>query len=332
MLKSIKRIVLIDTMNLLSFDLNLLRVLDALLREQSTVKAGRRIGLSQPAVSSALGRLRLSLDDPLFIRQGQRIVPTDFARSLEAPLRGIFDDLGTLLSELDEFDPSATVQDFKIAGSDFFADMLMPKVASAITERAPGMRVQLVNPRPDDFVGTIESYAADLALTPLIELPDWVERMPVFKSQFVLIARNGNPELDKAVVEPGGVVPLDLFCELRHVLVAPQAGWKGPGDTALSRIGRARRVVMTMPVFSGVYNLVARSDFVALLPHQLADDIAPRLGLSVYDIPVSVDPATIYMIWHKRRTGNAAHHWLRSLALEILSPLDEMHNAANSTA
>jgi DNA-binding transcriptional LysR family regulator len=98
--------------NLLTFDLNLLRVLDALLREQSTVKAGQRVRLSQPAVSAALGRLRDALDDPLFVRQGQRLVPTEYARSLEIPLRTLLGDLANLLSGPGAFDPLEAHQNF----------------------------------------------------------------------------------------------------------------------------------------------------------------------------------------------------------------------------
>src|SRR4051812_39302989 len=124
-------------MNLLTFDLNLLRVLDALLRDQSTVKAARRVRLSQPAVSAALGRLRDTLNDPLFVRQGQRLVPTDYARSLEIPLRRLLGELTELLSGPGTFDPLQAHQSFRIAGSDFFAEMLMPPLAPLLEKSAP---------------------------------------------------------------------------------------------------------------------------------------------------------------------------------------------------
>ena len=127
-------------MNLLSFDLNLLRVLDALLHERSTVGAAEKIGLSQPAVSSALGRLRILLDDPLFVRHGQRIVPTDYAKSLEIPLRQTLDTLADLLSRGEGFDPSESARSFKIAGSDYFAEILMPPLARLLSAR--GNRIQ----------------------------------------------------------------------------------------------------------------------------------------------------------------------------------------------
>jgi len=138
-------IVYIHRMNLHAFDLNLLRVLNALLAEQSTVRAAERIGLSQSAVSAALGRLRAALDDPLFVRQGQRIVPTDFARNLEMPLKTILDDLEKLLLEHVDFDPLNVAQSFKIGASDFFAIMLMPRLADIMSRSAPHMQVQLVD-------------------------------------------------------------------------------------------------------------------------------------------------------------------------------------------
>ena len=118
-------------MNMSAFDLNLLRVLDAMLREGSTVKAGARIGLSQPAVSSALGRLRQALGDELFVRQGKGMEPTDYARSLAIPLREMLDAMEALLWGAGEFDPGKAAQSFKLSGSDFFAEML-GKVGDAL--------------------------------------------------------------------------------------------------------------------------------------------------------------------------------------------------------
>ncbi len=168
-------IVYIHTMNLNGFDLNLLRVLNALLAEQSTVRAAERVGLSQSAVSAALGRLRGALDDPLFVRHGQRIVPTDFARSLEVPLKAILDDLESLLLQHGDFDPAAVAQSFKIAASDFFAVMLMPPLADILSRRAPQMQVQLVDLLPASYVGILERPGIDLALVPKNRLPT-VER------------------------------------------------------------------------------------------------------------------------------------------------------------
>lgn len=309
-------------MNLLTFDLNLLRVLDALLRDQSTVKAGHRVRLSQPAVSAALGRLRDALNDPLFVRQGQRLVPTDYARSLEIPLRRLLGELTELLTGPGAFDPLEAHHNFKIAGSDFFAEMLMPPLAPLLETSAPNIRIQLVELLPGDHVATLEKQDIDLALVPMQAFPAWIDSAAIFRGPFVVIARKAHPAIKRAGLAPGDTVPIDLFCRLGHAVFSPEGKLKAMGDAALARMGRERRVVMTMPTFSGVCHAVADSDLVALLPQSLAIQMAPRLELALFCAPMPIDPAQICMAWHRRNTGNPAHRWLRELVTNVLSPLD----------
>ncbi|MDB5541420.1 MAG: LysR family transcriptional regulator [Devosia sp.] len=310
-------------MNFATFDLNLLRVLDAILREGSTVKAGERLGMSQSAVSGALARLRLSLKDQLFVRQGQGLSPTDYARSLAMPVHEELDRLEQLLAGPAAFDPAAASQTFKLAGSDFFAECLMPELAHALQTRAPGMRVQLVDLVPQSYVTSLERYEADMALIPDAGFPDWTDRKPLFWSSFTAIARKGHPEIAKAQVSPGEVLPLDLICTLGHVLFSPEGKLRAMGDDALARTGRERKVVMTMPVFSGVCRAVSESDLIALVPRQFAEKVAPALGLELYPLPFPIDPALIVGVWHKRSTANAAHKWMRDLVASILLRLNE---------
>ncbi len=309
--------------NLSTFDLNLLRVLDALLREGSTVAAGTRLGLSQPAVSNALGRLRAATGDALFFRQGQGLAPTEYARRLEGPLREHLDAIQTLLNGPRTFDPQTSEARFRISGSDFFAEMLMPQLAGRLAAEAPRMLLHLVDLVPDSYVDTLERYEVDLALIPAIPFPDWVQSRAIFKSTFSVIARRGHPDMVQAGIRPGEAVPIDLFCALGHVLFSPEGKDSAMGDAALARVGRKRRVAMTMPVFSGVYRAVANSDLIALLPTQLARHVAPVVGLEVYSAPMPIDPATITMIWHRRYSGWPPHAWLREQIADLLAPLDE---------
>ena len=313
----------ICSVNLAGFDLNLLRVLDALLREGSTVKAGRRIGLSQPAVSASLSRLRTALKDELFLRRGQGLEPTDYAKSLELPLRDILDSIELMFEKPRVFDPLTAQANFKISGSDFFVEMLMPRLAELVSSQAPGVRVQLVDLVPDSYIDTIERYEVDIALIPAIALPEWAEQRPVFRSRFSVIARQDNPRFQRAGLNPGDTVPIDLFCDLGHVLFSPEGNLKGMGDAALARVGRERRIAMTLPVFSGVYRAVSQSDLIALIPHQLALQVAPGAGLSIYTAPMPIDLAQIAMVWHRRSTSAPGHCWLRDRIAEILSPLDD---------
>lgn len=308
-----------NQMNLSALDLNLLRVLNSLLADPSTVRVASRVGLSQSAVSAALGRLRLALNDPLFIRQGQHLVPTDFAQTLRRPLREMFEDLEVMLSGPDPFDPLTASDSFKIAGSDFFAEMLMPSLAVAMAARAPHLQVQLVDLVPDSYLAVLERSDVDLALIPQSPFPDWIEVQPLFRSAFVLIARQGNPAL--AGHEPGSTLPIDLFCDLAHVVFSPEGRLQAMGDAALAQLGRRRRVAMTVPVFSGVAATVAASDLVGLVPAPLAVHLAPRLGLATYLAPVPLPVPMICMAWHRRHSRNPAHRFARAVVAEILSPL-----------
>ena len=309
-------------MNLRSFDLNLLLVLDALLREGSTVKAGERIGLSQPAVSAALSRLRHALDDPLFVRHGQGLVPTDYACELAIPLRVELDRLQALLAPPAAFDPSGASLTFRLAGSDFFGELLMPALAAHLGKVAPGVRVHLVDLVPERYVDSLERYEADIALVPDEPLPDWLEKRPLFHSGFVVIARKDHPEIRLSASTPGSVLPLDTFCSLPHILFSPQGRISAMGDAALAAVGRSRKVIMTLPWFMGVCRAVSQSDALALVPQQFAEVVAQVMGLDLYQSPVPLGTPQIIATWHRRTSANPAHHWMRDLVVSILSPLD----------
>jgi len=309
-------------MNLSAFDLNLLRVLDALLATSSPTEAGRRVGLSQPAVSAALGRLRAALDDTLFVRQGRRLVPTAYAEGLRDPLRALLEETEQLLSGGQRFDPATARESFRVSGSDFYAELLMPKLAEQLSRAAPGIRVHMVDLVPDNHVQSIERYNVDLAILPETAFPAWIDRRRAHGSRFVTIARKGHPRLARAGIAPGAVIPVDLFCDLQHAVFSPEGRPRAMGDAALARVGRERRVAMTLPVFSGVYHAVSQSDLIALIPHQLAERMAPRIGLEIYRPPMPVPPVSIMMAWHRRASHAPAHRWLRGQIAGILAALD----------
>lgn len=308
-------------MNLSGFDLNLLRVLDALLQENSTVAAGRRIGLSQPAVSAALGRLRAALGDPLFVRVGQRLEPTPYAISLAEPLRSALNDVEAMLSGPPEFDPAKATDRFTLSGSDFFAEMLMPALGDHLARLAPGILLQLVDLVPDNYIAPLKTHEVDLALIPQLECPAWVDWQPLFNSSFAVIARRGHPAL--TALTPGKEMPVDLLCDLGHILFSPEGQTAAMGDSALAAVGRKRRVVMTLPVFYGVFSTVAGSDHIAFVPQQMAHQMARKLNINVYTPPFPMPTPVIGMYWHKRATNAPAHRWLRAQIAALMQPLND---------
>lgn len=325
--KSIIIIGFIHVVNLSGFDLNLLRVLDALLQEGSTVRAGQRLGLSQPAISAALGRLRGALGDELFYRRGQGLEATHYALSLELEVRGILDRIEGVLLGPSPFDPATSTARFRLSGSDYFAEMLMPRLAERLSKTAPSIMVHLVDLVPDNYVETLEEYEVDIALIPRVAYPSWVEAQELMRSGFVAVARLGHPRLERAGIRPGQMIPLDLFCDLGHVLFSPEGNVQAMGDSALAKVGRSRRVAMTMPVFSGVSRAIAASDLIGLLPTSYAKHIASVTGLVLYEPPMPVAEVTLEMIWHKRFTNSSAHKWLRGQIGELMSAVETQETA-----
>ncbi|MBW6418576.1 LysR family transcriptional regulator [Celeribacter sp. PS-C1] len=307
-------------MNLATFDLNLLRVFDAILREGSTVKAGIRLGLSQSAVSNALARLRKALDDDLFVRQGNRLVATDFTASIQDDLREELNRIESLLTPPHTFDPTFANGTFKVAASDFFAELLMPQLGDLLNKKAPNIRAQLVDLVPYDSVSSLERYDADIALLPEVDTPDWISREPLFRSPFVVIASASNPSISD--VPEGGTIPFETFCCLSHVLFSPEGKLSAFGDDALARVGRSRRVTMSLPFFSGVCRVVSESNLIAMVPKQLACKVAKDFQLKIFQPPMDVPHAQIIAIWHKRSDRNLLAGWMRRQIFELMKELD----------
>lgn len=307
-------------MNFATLDLNLLRVLDAILREGSTTKAGERLGVSQSAVSNALNRLRHSMGDELFVRHGNQLVPTDFAASISDGLREELNRLEALLTLPSAFDPNEAQGSFKIAASDFFAELLMPALGDLLNRRAPNIIAQLVDLVPYNYVESLDRYDADLALIPDTDLPDWINKEPLFLSSFSVIGRAQNPMLQP--LQDGAEMPIDTFCSLSHVLFSPEGKLAAMGDAALAKVGKTRRVSVTLPVFSGVCRAVSESDLIALVPSQLATKVANGFGLKVFTAPFPIPPALIIAIWHRRSDQSPMAKWMRQQVFDLLKHLD----------
>lgn len=305
-------------MNLSGFDLNLLKVLNALLQTGTTTGAAKEVGLSQPAVSAALKRLRHALEDPLFVRQGRLLAPTEFAQNLRIPLREVLDRTEGILSGSNTFSPETTEAVFRLLGSDFYSELLMPQLAYLLAKEAPGIKVQLVDSRLDQDIEALENRGLDMALVPATMFPKWVETRDLLLSQFLVIARQGHPDLSQRGITPGEVIPLDLYCGLNHVLFSAAGKLQGQGDLALAALGRRRNVVMTLPGFSGVCNVVSQSDLLALVPEQFARRVAPKLDLAIYQPPFCVEPVQSVLAWHTRLSTAPAHRWLRDRIAVLL--------------
>lgn len=318
--KSLLGIEVIDRMNFRTLDLNLLRVLDAVMKEGSTVGAARRLGLSQPAISAALNRLRCAIGDELLVRRGNRLEPTDFARDLANPLRQTLAELEALLEPC-AFDPAASHATLRLSGPDYYSDMILPLIARALEHEAPGIRLQMFDLVPEDHFGTLDRYEVDLLLMPEGPLPDWAMSHVIFHSAFALLARRDHPLIEWN--EDGPHMSLDAFCTAEHILYSPSGDLRSFTDEALEQLGRHRQIRMTLPKFSAIAHTVSLTDMLGTMPRTLAASLAPAFGLVVMPPPVAIGPHPMLMVWSRRSNDNPAHRWLRDRIMELVEPLDD---------
>ncbi|NEX92798.1 LysR family transcriptional regulator [Caulobacter sp. 17J65-9] len=304
-------------MNIAAFDLNLLRVFDALMRERSVTRAGERVGLSQPAVSAALGRLRAALQDQLFVRRGTEMVPTPRAEALAEPVRAALAQLETALGGDDRFDPAASTRTYTLMGADFFSTLVLPRLFERVRAEAPGVRLRLVDSARGEVDRLLQEDAIDLALERPLSTPSWISSERLFLSPFAVIAARS----ENVGARPGEAFPLDGFCALPQAIRSIDGSMSGLVDQALAEAGRTREVVLALPHFQSVALAVARGGLIACVPRQFADAVATELGLSVYLPPISVPVPEIKMYWRKRHDRNPAHAWLRARVLDVVADL-----------
>lgn len=319
-------------MNINALDLNLIRVFDALMSERSATRAGERIGLSQPAVSAALSRLRHALNDQLFVRRGNDMVPTPHAEELAPLARSALSQIERMIEAPANFEPARLERQFTLMGSDFVSSLLMPALATRIGERAPGVVLRLRDTSIGDVPRRLREDTIDLAIEPAMPAQEGVSALTLLRSPFAVIAAAGHPRLAEAGLRPGDAVPLELYCALPHALRSVDGALTGVIDGVLAAMGRQRRVALTLPQFEAVALAVAGGTYVAALPEQFARAAAARLPLEIYRLPIDVAAPEIQMLWHTRHDAESAHRWLREQILEVVRQLGFAAPGASATA
>lgn len=305
-------------MNFAAVDLNLLRVFDAMMAELNTTRAGERVGLSQPAVSAALGRLRHITGDALFVREGNRMVPTSRAAQIAGPIRESLRRMEDALSTTVRFDPAAATETFRIMGSDYVSTLLMPALTRVVRAEAPGVTLQMLQHPTHEIVPRLADGTIDLAVEAGFDAPDWVGRRTLHRSFIVTVARRDHPELAAAGARPGQRIPAELFCRIPQALMSTDGTRTGGIDLALEERGLSRRVAMTVPHFQALLLAAAEADLLASLPVHYARRAAPILGLDLFLPPVDPPLVEVTLFWHRRHDADAAQTWLRGRIAEVL--------------
>ena len=287
-------------------DLNLLRVIDALAAERNVTRAARRIGMSQPAFSHALRRLRDSLGDPLYVRVPRGMAPTARALELEPLVRDLLARAGAL-ARTEQFSPASCRRSFRIATTDYFEHIALPTLAARLAAAAP--HAALVS-RPTAAslpARELEEGAFDLAVAGFFgRLPAGFYQQRLFDESFVCVVRRDHPLVRRRLT-------LEQYTELPHVLIAPGGELRGPVDDRLAAAGLQRRVAVAVSSFLSAGWIAATSDLLLTAPRRLAAAFERSLPVRLVPPPVELPGFSVVQVWHERHHADPAHLWLRRL-------------------
>lgn len=291
-------------MDLRDIDLNLLKALDALLAERHVTRAAQLIGISQPAMSAALARLRRLTNDELLVRSARGLAPTPYAAELEAPVRDALATIADALGLRRRFDPLTERRVFRVAMADLPAQLLAPSLVRALTRTAPNtdLRVRAFRDRRD-AVALLDDGEVDAAIGVSPGQEARILHQPLLEQAFVGIAADA--------ADAQRCRDLDAFCAAKHVLVSPEGDDFGAVDAALERIGRHRRIVTTVATMQLAPQIVATTDLVAALPQDMVATSPFRDRLTLFALPVAIDPVTFHLLWHRRSHDHPAQRWFR---------------------
>lgn len=298
-------------MNVASLDLNLLVALDALLQEESVSRGGQKIGLSQPAMSHALNKLRGLFADPLLVRIGGRMQLTLRAQSMRRPVKDALERVYEVFIS-DSFVPASSTRTFRIFMSDYTSNLLLPSLLKKVRRTAPGVRLEVhpwkgIHADSNDH----EQIPDAVVACQTHDLPGFY-RQRLFTDRDVCVMRSGHDLWRKKL-------NLSTFLDAPHVAVAAVEFSADPVDTWLQELGRTRFVVATVPHYIDALHLVAQSELIAVVPERLVQAYASVLNLVIKKIPLDVGTFDEYLLHSARTHADIGCSWLRELIKSLCS-------------
>lgn len=285
-------------------DLNLLRLLDALLAEGSVSRAAERVGLSQSAASHALQRLREHLGDPLLVRAARGMVLTQRALQMREPLRRTLEELERIVTP-PSFAPDKERRVFQLIAADYAMCILLPPLLARLAEEAPGVGLE-VQPFTDAVERDLSEGRGELALVVQFEEQPGLRVQAVLRERFLCAVRRDHPQAEAAAT-------LDGYLQLKHVRVAPRGRQGSLVDALLDSSGLSRQITVSVPSFLSAPYLVASTDLIATLPERLARQLQRWLPLRVFEPPLPLPGFALSMLWNERMENDPSHRWLREL-------------------
>ena len=307
-------------MNISKIDLNLLVYLDVLLREQNVTRAAEELGISQPAMSNSLRRLRDLFDDPVLVRTSEGMTPTERALELKPLVRDVLAAAELAVLPKTVFDPAASDRIFRIMASDYTEATLLPRLLQRLSSEAPGVRLDIMTPSDVSF-HDVERGKVDLVINRFDTLPQSFHQIHLWNDSFSCVVRSDNPIIKNW--------NLDAYLAARHVWVSKTGMGVGVGmssddvqrlgwvDEALARIDAKRNIALFTRHYQAALMLAESNDLVVTIPSLAAQSLAENSHVTVLEPPFEIPRMRLKMVWSPLLQHDPGHRWIRQLIKSV---------------
>ncbi|HEX2591362.1 MAG TPA: LysR substrate-binding domain-containing protein [Rhizomicrobium sp.] len=289
--------------SLRNLDLNLMVVFEAIYASGNISHAATHLGMTQPAVSNALARLRGLMDDPLFVRAKRGVAPTLKARRTIGPIRDALKLIGKQI-HTGEIDFATYERDFRIILADPLEPIVMPPVIKTIVERMPGVTLECLTGYRTNFVEEIVEGTVDLAcfIFPILR-PDIITE-PLGEMDVVIVARKGHPAFVKKITAAE-------FAKLKHIVLTPELRSVVQADQSMASQGTSRKGTYTVSKLWSFPPMIERTDLVGILPRWFVQEVSRNFEIEAHEMPGPLSDQYFYLTYHTRNVDDAGHRWLR---------------------
>jgi DNA-binding transcriptional LysR family regulator len=291
-------------------DLNLLPVFEALLRHGNVTRAAADVGLTQSAMSSALGRLRRQLGDPLFVNTRAGMLPTPRALELAPLLTDALAIVRRALNGREAFDARRTARSLRVYMTDVGETVLLPALMRHLHQESPQLRLETAQLPAAELAVRMETGDIDLAVGYLPQLRDKIRRARLFEEHYVCMMRPDHPLARRALT-------MKDFLAARHVLISSMGSGHQQLERALAEHGVEQNVALRVPHFVVVPLIVSGTDLVVSLPSHVADVWAKLVKVKVHPLPIKIPSFDVSLYWHPRVENDAANRWLRDALVQL---------------
>ena len=307
--------------SLLKIDLHMLACLDALIAERSVTRAAEKMEISQPAMSTVLGRLREALLDPLLVRTARGMVPTPRGEELASVVRFHLRGLAAGLVESEPFDPKTARASISIATTDFTGILLLPRVLARLRNEAPGIHVQVRLPDPNHIREWLEEGECDIAVGLFPDLAEGLRVSALFDDPLTCVVNRVHSTIRETL-------SLSQYLECSHIVFgspfAPISTIDQAVDRTLSELGLTRKVSVQLASILLPAHVAAQTDLIATIPTRLAKYFSTILPVSLFDPPFEIPDLRFSLVWHERTHRMAPHHFVRNVVREVATSTSDI--------